>query len=280
MKKTTLLDDVNIDELFKKLWKEKFLILITTVIFSLLFHLLFHFYYSNETKKLRTEIVIQNPPTYLFFEYDKFYKHYLGQDFFNIFITDLRFNLLSQSNLENFLGHNNAFQHLDFLNEKIDKNKYAKYLQLTTNKENKYFLIFPEGVNGKSLLSDYVDYTKNMTLRQSKNKIKIILKKISSSMISDLEISKNSQFLSLQSHSNELDIFYDPKILSNRIIVLNSLIARLDKENFDYDIVLINAHSAVPVPHPIAEFYRFFGIILGFFLAVLIVIFRDKIKSK
>ena len=276
MKKTILLDEVSIDELFKKLWKEKFLILIIIVIFSLLFH----FYYSNVKKKLRTEMVIQNPPTYLFFEYDKFYRHYVGQDFLNTFITDLRYNLLSQSNLEDFLGQSNAFQHLNFLNEKIDKNKYAKHLQLTSNKENKYFLIFPEGVNGKSFLIDYVDYTKNITLSQSKNKLKIVLKKISSSMISDLEISKNSQFLSLQSQPG-FDSFYDPKILSNRIFVLNNLIARLDKENFDYDIVLINAldHSAVPVT-PIAEFYRFFGIVLGFFVAVLIVIFRDKIKSK
>jgi len=276
MKKTYLLNDKDFEELFKKLWKEKFLILIITAIFSLLFY----FYYSNVTKKLRTEIVIQNPPAYLFLEYNSFYRHYIGQDFLNIFITDLHYNLLSQSNLENFLRHTNAFQNLDFLNEKIDKNKYAKYLQLTANKENKYFLIFPEGVNGKSLLSDYVDYTKKITLSESKNKIKISLKKISSSMISSLEISKNYQFLSVQSQF-ELDNFYDPKILSNRIFILNNLIARLDKENFDYDIILINAldHSAVLVS-PIAKFYRFFGIVLGFFLAVLIVIFRDKIKSK
>jgi hypothetical protein len=276
MKKTYLLNDKDFEELFKKLWKEKFLILIITAIFSLLFY----FYYSNVTKKLRTEIVIQNPPAYLFLEYDKFYRHYVGQDFLNIFITDLHYNLLSQSNLENFLRHTNAFQNLDFLNEKIDKNKYAKYLQLTSNKENKYFLIFPEGVNGKSLLSDYVDYTKKITLSESKNKLKISLKKISSLIISTLEISKNYQFLSLQSQS-ELDSSYDPKILSNRIFILNNLIARLDKENFDYNIILINAldHSAV-FASPIAKFYRFFGIVLGFFLAVLIVIFRDKIKSK
>jgi hypothetical protein len=276
MKKTYLLNDKDFEELFKKLWKEKFLILIITAIFSLLFY----FYYSNVTKKLRTEIVIQNPPAYLFLEYNSFYRHYIGQDFLNIFITDLHYNLLSQSNLENFLRHTNAFQNLDFLNEKIDKNKYAKYLQLTANKENKYFLIFPEGVNGKSLLSDYVDYTKKITLSESKNKIKISLKKISSSMISSLEISKNYQFLSVQSPF-ELDSFYDPKILSNRIFILNNLIARLDKENFDYNIILINAldHSAV-FASPIAKFYRFFGIVLGFFLAVLIVIFRDKIKSK
>ena len=70
MKNFDLLDDRDFNELFKKLWKEKFFILIITIIFSLLFY----FYSLSFFKKFRTEIVIQNSPAHLFVEYDKFYK--------------------------------------------------------------------------------------------------------------------------------------------------------------------------------------------------------------
>ena len=72
-------------------------------------------------------------------------------------------------------------------------------------------------------------------------------------------------------------------ILKNTIALsnsfLNSLIERLDKQHFTYDIILVSAshHSAVS---PIANFYPFLGVVLAFFLAVLTVIFRDKTKRK
>jgi LPS O-antigen subunit length determinant protein (WzzB/FepE family) len=285
MKQSYLLDDRDFDELFKKLWKEKFFILIITAIFSLLFY----FYPLSFFKKFRTEIIIKNPPAHLFMEYDKFYKFYVATspnnstyDQYNIYDTNLRINLLSKSNLEKFLEHNKNFQNSNFLKKNVKKNSYSENFKLTfkltTNNENKYSLIFPEGLDGKVLLTDYINYTKNITLIQSKNNLKIALKEISLSMISDLEISKKYPASSLQSQSN-LENFYDPKILSNRINILNSLMEKLDKHYFNYDIILISA-SDPSVASSIVSFYPFLGILLAFSFSVLIVIFRDKIKRK
>jgi LPS O-antigen subunit length determinant protein (WzzB/FepE family) len=284
MKNFYLLDDSDFDELFKKLWKEKFFILIITTIFSLLFY----FYSLSFFKKFRTEIVIQNPPAHLFLEYDRFYKFYVGTNLYNnIYDANFRINLLSKSNLVNFLEQSKDFQNSDFLKKNFKKINYSEdfklTFKLTTNNENKYNFIFPEGLDGKALLIAYIEHTKNITLNQSKNNLKIALKEISSSMISDLEISKKNQLSFSQLQSNQLqsniESFYDPKILSNRIVILNSLIERLDKQHFTYDIILVSAshHSAVS---PIANFYPFLGVVLAFFLAVLTVIFRDKIKRK
>jgi len=285
MKNFDLLDDRDFNEFFKKLWKEKFFILIIATIFSLLFY----FYSLSFFKKFRTEIVIQNSPAHLFVEYDKFYKFYVGTNLYNniydfndIYDTNLRINLLSKSNLEKFLEQSKDFQNSDFFKKNFKKSNYSDdfklTFKLTTNNENKYSLIFPEGLDGKALLTAYIYYTRDITLNQSKNNLKITLKEISSSMISDLEISKKNQLSFSQPPSN-LESFYDPKILSNRIIILNSLIEKLDKQHFAYDIILISA-SYHSVAFPIANFYPFFGIVLAFLLSVLTVIFRDKIKRK
>jgi hypothetical protein len=283
MKNFYLLDDRDFDELFKKLWKEKFFILIITAIFSLLFY----FYSLSSFKKLRTEVSIQNSPGHLFSEYDKFYRYYVGANIIydtnNIYDNNLRINLLSKSNLEKFLEQSKDFQNSDFLKKNIKKSNYSEdfklTFKLTTNNENKYYLIFPEGLDGKSLLTDYIHYTKNITLINTKNNLKFALKEISLSIISDLEISKKTQF-SFSQPMSTLDSFYDPKLLSNRITILNSLIEKLDKQSFNYDIILINASPHHSDAHPIANFYPFFGIVLAFFLAVLTLILRDKIKNK
>jgi hypothetical protein len=275
MNKIYLLEDKKFDIVFKRFWKEKFLILIVTVIFSLLFY----FYNPNLKQKFRTEIVIKNPPVTLFLKYDSFFRLYLPNYFFlNSFIDDLKNNLLSKSNLEKFLEQSKDFKNSDFLKKKNNKNNYIDDFKLTTNHENKYYLIFPEGVNGKVLLNAYIEYTKNVTLIQSKSKLKIILKEVYSIMVDNSEFLNKNQILSLQQNFY-LDSSYNLKTIDSLIVILNNKIETLDKHNFNYDIILIDAshHSFV---NPIFKFYHFFGIVLGFFLALLTVIFRDIIKSK
>ena len=273
MKKNYLIADKDLDELFKKLWKEKFFILIFTVIFFLLFY----FFQSSFVKKLRVQITVNKPPHHFFAEYDKFYKLYFDDKFINVFNSDLRFNLVSNNNLEKFLQKSKDFQNTNFFKKNVNKNNYSENFKLIINDENTYLLIFPEGLNGEALLVDYLVYTYNITLNQSKNKLRLALKNIASIIKSDLEISKKYEYMTSQS-SNDVDSFYNSKILSNRIIIVNNLIERLDKEQFNYDAKLFA--SSKLTGSSISNFYPFLGVVLGFFLAVLTVFFRDKIKHK
>jgi LPS O-antigen subunit length determinant protein (WzzB/FepE family) len=275
MKKYYLEIDTDLNEFFKKLWKEKIFILIITIFFSLLFY----FYHSSLTKKFRAQIDIEIAPKELFIDYDRIYKLYYDSEFISVFNSNLQSNFLSKNNLEKFLEQSKDFKNSHFFKKNINKNNYSEYFILKSVKQTTYSLIFPEGLYGEKLLIAYIDYTKNITLKESKNKLIIELKKITSRINSDLEIAKKIEPV-LQSN-NDVDQFYNFKILSNRIIIINNLIEKLDKAQFNYDVKLIELFvSYKPIRQPISSFYPYLVIVLGYFLAVLIVIFRDKIKRK
>lgn len=275
MKKNYLLIDKDLKGIFKKLWKEKFFILIITIFFSLLFY----FYHSNLIKKFRAQIVIETASKGLFLDYDRFYKLYFESEFISTFNSSLQYNFLSKNNLEKFLEQSKDFKNSNFFKKNINKNNYSENFILTSVNQSTYSLIFPEGLYGEKLLIAYIDYTKNITLNESRNKLRIALENINSRINSDLEIAKKTENFLLT--GNEIDQFYNFKILNNRIIIINNLIEKLDKTQFNYDIKLIELFvSYKPIRQPISSFYPYLVIVLGYFLAVLIVIFRDKIKLK
>jgi LPS O-antigen subunit length determinant protein (WzzB/FepE family) len=273
MKKINLLEDRDFAELFKKLWKEKFFILIITTIFSLLFY-----FYSTSfiKKKLRVEILLQHTPDHLFLDYEKVYSTYYKGSIYENFILDFKLKLLSKINLEKFLKQSKDFQISDFLKKNNIEN-YSKNFIFIIDNEKKYSLIFPEGVNGHGLLAAYIEYTFIETINATKKKIKKDFKIINSSLNYSLKFAQEFQLTT--PYSSELEISYNEKILINRIKIINNLIEDIDKRNFNYDNTFISEAKYFAVPSTINS-YRFLQILLAFFLAILIVIFKDEIKRK
>lgn len=273
MKKINLLEDRDFAELLKKLWKEKFFILIITIIFSLLFY-----FYSTSfiKKKFRVEILLQHPPNHLFIDYEKIYTTYYKDSIYQNFILDFKLQLLSKINLEKFLKQSKDFQISDFA-KKNNKENYSKNFTFIIDNERKYSLIFPEGVNGHALLAAYIEYTFIETINLTKKKIKKDLKLINSSLNYSLKLSQELQLST--PYTSELEISYSEKVLRNRIKLLNNLIENIDKRNFNYDNTFISESKYFALSSTINS-YPFLLILLAFFLAILIVIFKDEIKRK
>jgi LPS O-antigen subunit length determinant protein (WzzB/FepE family) len=115
-------DEINISDIIRRLYKEKFLILFFTIIFGIIFSLLPNF---SESKKNKIIFVLKDK-TDLFQEY----TIYLG---FN-YDTENNFNNQFQSELLKFENMN------DFLKRDKDFEKFQKYFKQINTTSRKYFM--------------------------------------------------------------------------------------------------------------------------------------------
>ncbi len=300
-------DEIDLSALIRRLWKEKILILI----FSIVCMLLFYLYTLTFDKEFKTEITIKDPDYEVLKKYDKFisYKKNINtieSDKIKIevnvatkFIDDFNLNLLSLDNLENFLQQSKGLDDFKVFLKKRNTSaqKYFGGYRFGELKEknktiyNRYFLIFPKELEGTIFLNNYVQFTKNKTKGEFINKIRIaiyvhlteyeenfqIAKQIGieNPVMKFSESSANNFFLDTKSSYLE-----GTKVLSQKIIYIKQFLSDLERNQFDYDPILDKAS----VISKVAPFYQLLyilgGFVFGFFLSLIIIFFRDSIKNK
>jgi LPS O-antigen subunit length determinant protein (WzzB/FepE family) len=300
-------DEIDLSSLIRRLWKEKFLILI----FSIACMLLFYLYTLTLAKEFKTEITIQDPAYEVLKKYDKFisYKKNINTieaDKIKIevnvvtkFIDDFNLNLLSLDNLENFVQQSKGLDDFKvFLKKRnISVQKYFDGYRFGELKEknktifNRYFIIFPKELEGTIFLNNYVEFTKNKTKGEFINKIRIAIYLHLTEYEENLQIAKQigieNPVIKL-SESSANNIFLDTKssyfegtkVLSQKIIFIKQLLSDLERNQFDYNPIL-NKASVISKVKPFDQLlYILGGFVLGFFLSLIFIFFRDSIKNK
>jgi LPS O-antigen subunit length determinant protein (WzzB/FepE family) len=292
-KKFYIQDLIYFNLFLKKMWKEKTLIIITSILFVFVTLL----YISNQKNEFKTKVVINNPSLndvgkYIFF-------HDSNPDLNYKFIENFFLKLNSKDNLNDYIKINESRYGLSNFFTKFDpkKNyfKNDKFYKLLSNKRNYglkntdqidiYFLIYPEGVDGEQLLNNYIFFTQKKIIDEYKIALKSRILDSLSNYQDALKVAQQLNFkLPINENNNNLKNILFIKgthELEYQINTLNKLLKSLDtdKDLFYYDILhekasLSTKHSRYKVLSLLISLF------LGFIFSLIIIFLKSKIRVK
>jgi LPS O-antigen subunit length determinant protein (WzzB/FepE family) len=291
-------DEIDLGDLVRTLWREKILILSISIICGLLGYL----YASFKPVEFKTEIKLKNPPFQLFEPYSGSIEINLNSNNNNNniivgkFISDFKLNLLSLDNLEMFIEESldldNFKAYLKSKNitvKKYFKDKLGEVKEKNIIIPNTYFLVFEKKrLDGDIFLNNYVEFTKKKNIIEFKKNLKTTIENKIFFYEQALEVAK---FLNLENpilkslHNQALVITSEPealfykgtKVLSQNIIQSKRLLQKIEKDQFNYDLILDKAfESKINTTH---SYYPLIGLFFGFFLSCIIIFFKGIFKN-
>jgi len=317
MTKTPKLDDqIDLRELIKILWGERFTLLLITSLFFFL-----GYFYAQTLKKnleFRTVIILNDPSAEIFSNYDNLFYEIIGAGYSNKFKTEsserssnpaleispsarsfsyiFNLNVGSSDNLQSFIAQNNKITDFSsFLKVKnVDARQYfnERFGQVLTSKNekvrNNYFLIFPKVLEGNNFLNDYVEYVKNLTIIQFKDLKKIQIKNFIRLYEKNFEIAKAIQ-LEVPMINNSGTGNYDfsggktghiynegTKVLSEKINYLKKLPENIDQDIINYSPILDKGSTFVYSSKKLNQ-YPLLGLIVGIFSSIIFIFLRKSL---
>jgi hypothetical protein len=230
--KDFLKSEVPFTSLINNILKEKILFLFIFFIFLLLAYL----FTKTRVSDYKINITINAAPEYIFIPYREFISKSNKYDTETIKNNALNFdlmfsnNLLSTSNLSEYYEKNinQDFVKSLFNEKKIDLRKYflndfsKKIGQFKENIQtinNKYFLIYPENIDGPTFFINYVKFTKDKTANEFANQLKLKILYAKTSYLQALEYAEQLQ---IEQPAQKLDqtILYNSLRISNEHIPL------------------------------------------------------------
>jgi len=281
-------DEIDLREITISLWKKKFFILITTLIFTIAGYI----YGTLQPKVYQSTFTIRDAPEILFEKYkslnvvreSKVQKEYYEkkQEYLDMFITsnsnsiasnfnqEFKLNLISIDNLINFVEQNKKLDEFKSYLKKNNietrayfQNKYNfEFIYYQKNKkQNQYTFTFSKTSPVKDFIDDYIIYTKQVAeniIREQlihglKNQIEIYNQNIEIAKIINLEdpiikFFRESKFNTSLYEHTEL--FYKGTIiLSKEKFYLEQLLKQTENLTLNYNPILDKAS----IPDPLTK---------------------------
>ncbi len=278
--RTTINKDFDYYPLVLTLWREKFLVLII----SLLGFCFSYFSVLDKDIFYKANVTINSPPKNLFLTYSN--DPSLVKFVTLAELEDRLYNkLLSRDNLIAFLGDE----------KKLNIFKIEEYKDIPIqSKTNKFEATYINSIDGPKLLKDYLLYTQSKFLEKEIEYITSLIEQAIGHYKIEFEIAKrlgiDNPMASMemenreQNESNVFFAFSGPTylrgtiILGMRIANLEEELDRIQKKNFMYDIILdtpyvtqtVNNHSTA---------YSVGGTVLGFLVSLMIIFIKSFIKE-
>ena len=148
---------------------------------------------------------------------------------------------------------------------------------------NQFFLVFPKELNGDIFLNNYVEFTKNKTIFETKTnlkkliEIKILFYEDNLQKAKLIDFEKPMQEYIAQ--NNPEDLFYKgSQILAQEIIFLKKLLIKLDNEQFNFNIIL-DKPSNFNLNESNKLTYFQLGLMFGLLLSFVIIFFKSLLKN-
>jgi LPS O-antigen subunit length determinant protein (WzzB/FepE family) len=300
-------EEVDLGEIIRKLWKDKFLIICTALIFSVSSYL----YISFKPKTFVTTATLRSLPNTLFIKFENELKQNQPQlqlqqpqleTFQLLFTKELQEKLNSFDNISLFVKQNNKITSFKaFLKEnKISAKNYFlngtsknKFGNVTNGKkiiENQYYLNFPQELKGNEFLDEYIMFT---FLKSEKVISSQIISKLSnkkSNYEKHLAVAKklNLQEPILQQKIQDRSLFMinEPreeyykgtKVLQSEIDNLDNLIVEAKNLKLDFNPILDRASNPIAISRSPLKF-GILGFIMGLFLSLIYIMARNVLKS-
>lgn len=287
-------DEIDLGEIIRKLWKEKFLILSISLIVSALA-------YTNvafKPKTFQTTVVLRIIPSTLFVKFDAASK----LDSTLLLINEFDQKLNSFDNLNEFVKQNNSINSFktllkeqqisakDYFLNGSSKNKFGPETEKNKILKNRYYLNFPKELEGDEFLNEYVLFTFQNVENLIKNEIVSFLTSEKNDYEKSLVIAKqlNIQEPILQQKLQDRSLFMinEPKelyysgtkVIQNEIDTFDKLIAEAKEFKLDFNPILDQASKPIIVSDSPLKF-GILGFIAGLFLSLIYIIIRNVLKS-
>ena len=290
---------IDIKFFLKGLFREKILILSISIICGLLGY----FYTLSKPQEFKSQITLKNPPTQIFDAYNLFNSsnnyntntnNNTNANSISIagqFISEFNLNFLSSDNVENFIEENREFNNFkDYLKSRnISAREYFKIGEVKEKNiilTNKYFLIHSKEFDGAIFLNKYAEFIKKKTITELKSNLRLSLLNIINNHNEAIEIAKKIQLENPIIKTNQQQqvvtepeaLFYKgTKVLTENINYLNRRLIKLESDKLDYNVI---SQKSTTSPHnPISlPLYFASGLMLGFFLSLVIIFFKNILK--
>ena len=297
------IDEIDLGEVVRKLWKEKFLILSFSLIFSVLAYLNIFL----KPKQFQTTIVLKNIPSTLFVKFEGFIKQQQQQQqqqqqsatFALLFEGEFQQKLTSFDNLDQFVKQNNKINSFKtFLreNEISAKDYFFKekkfFQEKNKNKiiENKYYLNFPKELKGDEFLNEYVLYTFQDAQIDIRNEILSLIltekDKYEKNLSIANELNIKDPILQQKLEDRSLFMINEPEelfysgvtVIQKEIDSLNKLITEAKDLKLDFDPILDQASKPIVISNSPLKF-GILGFIVGLFLSLIYILVRNVLKD-
>jgi LPS O-antigen subunit length determinant protein (WzzB/FepE family) len=293
--------EINPIKLILCLWRERVLITFLSILCTSLFFL----YSINLKEDFQTKIVIANPPSQIFEPYNSaFYRvqneifrqnqnnnniQQIGKSYLqNQFVISFHQNIKSIYNFRDFLDNNNKYEKFyKSKNIKIEKyfnkSNFGSIKQREKNNLNnfyEYYFIFPEDFPGDIFFSDYILFSYNKTAVEFEKEIKETIQNLISYDMQILNVIKKIDYNSItnfknNNNLNEHLIIQKVNDLSVQIEQNQLIIQNLNHKKFNFDLFLDKLSKPTPVSKYSVFLYSLLGLSLGFFLALIIIFFKN-----
>ena len=286
-------DEIDLGEIIRKLWKEKFLILSISLIVSALAYI----HVILKPKTFQTTVVLRNLPS------TSFIKFYVTDkiDFDKLFASEFKRYLNSFDNLNEFVKQNNSINSFktllkeqqisakDYFLNGTSKNKFGPETEKDKIFKHRYYLNFPKELKGDEFLNEYVLFTFREAENSMKNQIVTIFSSQKNTYEKNLAIAKqlNIQEPILQQKLQDRSLFMinEPKqlyysgtkVIQNKIDTLNKLIAEAKEIKLDNPILDRASKPIIVSDSPLI--FGILGFIAGLFLSLMYIIVRNVLKS-
>jgi LPS O-antigen subunit length determinant protein (WzzB/FepE family) len=289
-------DEIDLGDLVRTLWREKTLILSISIICGLLAYL----YASFKPEEFKIEIKLKNPPSQLF----EPYAHLLinnnnnnnSNNAVGQFITDFKLNLLSLDNLEIFVEESRELDNFkkylklgNISTKQYFANKLGEAKEKNIITPNTYFLVFEKKIlDGNIFLNNYLEFVKKKNIIELKKNLKSKIENRIVNTENNLEIAKliNLENPILQTKNqnqmvNEPEaLFYKgTKVLSQSITIDKKLLQKLENDQFNFNVIL-DKGIALKINTTPSYIFFLIGLFIGFFSSCMIIFFKSALKNK
>jgi len=287
-KRKTFIDEITVLEILQNLWKDKVLIFIISLLFSCVFGLSTYYYKSyyviNKPRFAKSELILKSNIEEIKSDFKKSFIFYSQE----IDLENFKFDLDSYANvLYFFQQNNNKFRDFEVYLEQSNISAKDYFSMNFISNKHKYYLQYPEQLNGELFLKEYLiflfkqcqlDFINNVKMKilsdilNYENNIKILNK---------IDTNKNitrSDKISIQDYKSFSKKFsLDRDIINLKISVLKELLTHVDTFTFDFKPIIELKSSNAKNKSP--KDFALIGLMFGFFLALIIVFFKNLIKK-
>lgn len=290
-KKTFQNDEVDLRETILILWREKFLILVVTLILTVTGYIL----NVSQIKFYKTTIVIRSfLPSEISMYHLYFPKKIKGETIdilSEFFIDEFQLKLLSLDHIVNFANKydklNEFKSYLETKNINMKDYFEGKFEANYENNKNKvkkknvFSLTFAKPLPGQAFLNDYILYTIETTGLQAKEKLINLIEKLIEIYTINLKIAKDINLVNPMPGSYEFDsssLFYQgEKVLTEKLKNLKHLLQQTSKSSFIYNNIILEKASK-PIQISKSNF-TFFGFVCGLILSFFCIFIKTSFKK-
>jgi hypothetical protein len=285
--------EINFSDAFKKIWREKILFFVVTIGSLLLVNIFLFFQHTRST----TPIDYNYSEFNISFNDNNLLKHY--PTIVTLFDIELRssfsedFNkiLLSLDNMEQFLKQSKNYDNFnEFLKSRkissldyfID-NKFGEFINKDDkNSSKRYYLILPLNVDANKYANEYFEFSKIKAINLKKKSILEIINSNIKKLNLSLQLEKKNFFPGNElifSNEKKYDNFKNPELIQEQVVILKQIYNEIENDVFDLQIFLEPRANRLIKNNNNQVLYSFAAIISGFFFSLVIIFFKNIIKS-